>query len=43
MRNLFEGLLRIVIFLLYLWAVSHMKDVVRMFAYLGAEHKTIFC
>lgn len=42
-RNLFEGLLRIVIFLLYLWAVSHMKDVERMFAYHGAEHKTIFC
>ena len=42
-RNLFEGLLRIVIFLLYLWAVSHMKDVERMFAYHGAEHKTIRC
>ena len=33
----------VVIFLLYLWAVSHMKDVERMFAYHGAEHKTIFC
>lgn len=32
-RNLFEGLLRIVIFLLYLWGVAHMKDVERMFAY----------
>ena len=42
-RNLFEGLLRIVIFLLYLWGVAHMKDVERMFAYHGAEHKTIFC
>ena len=42
-RNLFEGLLRIVIFLLSRWAVSHMKDVERMFAYHGAEHKTIFC
>ena len=42
-RNLFEGLLRIVIFLLYLWGVAHMKDVERMFAYHGAEHKTIHC
>ena len=42
-RNLFEGLLRIIIFLLYLWGVAHMKDVERMFAYHGAEHKTIFC
>ena len=29
--------------LLYLWGVAHMKDVERMFAYHGAEHKTIFC
>ena len=29
--------------LLFMWAVSHMKDVERMFAYHGAEHKTIFC
>ena len=36
-RNLFEGLLRIVIFLLYLWGVAHMKDVERMFAYHGAD------
>lgn len=42
-RNLFEGVLRIAIFLGYLWAVTRMKDVARMFAYHGAEHKTIFC
>lgn len=42
-RNLVEGLLRIVIFLLYLWGVTRMPDVARMFAYHGAEHKTIFC
>ena len=40
---LVEGLLRIVIFVLYLWAVTRMDDVARMFAYHGAEHKTIFC
>lgn len=43
LRNLLEGALRIIIFLTYLWAVTHMKDVARMFAYHGAEHKTIHC
>lgn len=42
-RNLFEGLVRIVIFLCFMWAVSHMKDIRRTFEYHGAEHKTIFC
>ncbi|HHU22867.1 MAG TPA: DUF1385 domain-containing protein [Clostridiales bacterium] len=42
-RNLLEGLLRIAIFLFYLWACTHMKDIQRVFAYHGAEHKTIFC
>ncbi len=42
-RNLVEGALRIIIFLLYLWGVTRMRDVARMFAYHGAEHKTIFC
>ncbi len=41
--SLVEGLLRIVIFLLYLWGVSRMSDVARMFSFHGAEHKTIFC
>lgn len=43
LRNLIEGGLRIGIFLLYLWGVTHMKDVKRMFMYHGAEHKTIHC
>ncbi len=42
-RNLTEGLVRIVIFLAYLWACTGMKEVKRLFAYHGAEHKTIFC
>ncbi|MBS7225182.1 MAG: DUF1385 domain-containing protein [Clostridiaceae bacterium] len=42
-RNLFEGLLRIVIFLCFMWSVSHMEDIRRTFEYHGAEHKTIFC
>ena len=41
--SLIEGVIRIVVFLLYLWGVSRMSDVSRMFSYHGAEHKTIFC
>ena len=43
LRNLIEGLIRIGIFLLYLWGVTRMKDIQRMFSYHGAEHKTIHC
>jgi Predicted metal-dependent enzyme len=42
-KNLIEGLLKIVIFIGYLWAVSFMKDIRRTFEYHGAEHKSIFC
>ncbi len=42
-RNLLEGLLRIVIFLAYMFLVSRMKDMRRVFSYHGAEHKTIRC
>ena len=42
-RNLVEGLLKIVIFLIYLIACSRQKDIYRVFQYHGAEHKTIFC
>ena len=41
--NLIEGGVRIVIFLLYLWLCTKLKEVRRMFAYHGAEHKTIYC
>ncbi len=40
---LFEGIIRIIIFVLYMFAVSHMKDIHRVFMYHGAEHKSIFC
>ncbi len=43
LRNLLEGLLRILIFLTYMFLVSRMKDMKRVFAYHGAEHKTIRC
>ena len=42
-RNVMEGLLKIVIFLLYLFLCSRLKDIHRVFQYHGAEHKTIFC
>ena len=42
-RNLSEGLLKVVILLGYMKLVSGMKDIKRLFSYHGAEHKTIFC
>jgi uncharacterized protein YqhQ len=39
--NLIEGLIKMIIFLVYLWAVSKMSDIKRVFEYHGAEHKTI--
>ena len=42
-RTLLEGILKLVIFLGYMAAVSHMKEMSRMWAYHGAEHKTIYC
>ncbi|MCD7830620.1 MAG: DUF1385 domain-containing protein [Clostridiales bacterium] len=42
-RNLLEGATRIVIFFIYLILCSKQQDMKRVFAYHGAEHKTIFC
>lgn len=41
--NISEGLLRIMMFLTYVYFVSKMKDIKRVFEYHGAEHKTIHC
>ena len=41
--TLLEGVVRIVIFVIYILLVSKMKDIHRVFQYHGAEHKTIFC
>ena len=41
--NLVDGLIKIALFLLYLWAISFSKDVRRLFQYHGAEHKSIYC
>ena len=43
LRNLIEGVIRIVIFLLYMILASKMKEIKRVWMYHGAEHKTIFC
>lgn len=40
---LFEGVLRIIIFISYMVVVSKMSMIKRVFMYHGAEHKTIFC
>lgn len=42
-RNLVEGVIRIAIFLGYMFLVSRMNDMKRVFSYHGAEHKTIRC
>ncbi|MBQ2739451.1 MAG: DUF1385 domain-containing protein [Oscillibacter sp.] len=42
-RNLVEGLLKVIIFILYLAVCSRQSDIYRVFQYHGAEHKTIFC
>ena len=41
--NLVEGLIRMVIFLAYMFLISRMQEMKRVFAYHGAEHKTIRC
>lgn len=40
--NLVAGMWRIVFFLVYLWLISLMKDIQRLFQYHGAEHKTVY-
>lgn len=41
--NLFEGLIRILLFFGYIYLASMMKDIKRVWEYHGAEHKTIHC
>lgn len=41
--NLIEGLVRILIFIIYMMLISRMSEMRRVFAYHGAEHKTIRC
>lgn len=41
--NVIEGFIRIGLFLIYIFSISKMKDIQRVFQYHGAEHKTIHC
>ena len=40
--NLVDGIIRLMIFLAYLWTISFFKEIRRIFEYHGAEHKSIF-
>ena len=43
LNTLAEGVVRITIFVIYLFAISRLKDIKRVYEYHGAEHKTIYC
>jgi len=40
--NLVDGIIRIALFLLFIWGVSLLRDIRRVYEYHGAEHKTVF-
>ena len=42
-KAVMEGLLKLIIFFIYLWGITYLDDVKRLFMYHGAEHKTIAC
>ncbi len=42
MFNLVDGLVRLALFLFFIWGLSLMKDIRRVYQYHGAEHKTVF-
>ena len=41
--NIVDGLIRVAVFVLYIWLIGRLSDIKRMFSYHGAEHKTIHC
>lgn len=41
--NVVDGVLRVAVFIFYIWLIGRMEDIRRMFMYHGAEHKTIHC
>ena len=43
LMSIIEGVIRIALFLLYVWGISAMKDIRRLYQYHGAEHKCINC
>src|SRR5262252_5085995 len=40
--NLVDGIIRLLLFLLFIWGTSLLKDIRRVYEYHGAEHKTVF-
>jgi uncharacterized protein YqhQ len=42
MFNLVDGVIRLILFLLFIWGVSLWPDIRRVYQYHGAEHKTVF-
>ncbi len=42
-RSLVEGVLKVLIFILYIWLTALIPDMKRVYQYHGAEHKSIFC
>ena len=43
LSTVLQGLFRLIIFLLYIWGISRIREIGRVFQYHGAEHKTIAC
>jgi uncharacterized protein YqhQ len=41
--NIVEGIIRVSLFILYIYLIGKMEDIKRVYEYHGAEHKTIFC
>ena len=41
--NIVDGILRVAVFVFYIWLIGRMGEIKRMFSYHGAEHKTIHC
>ena len=41
--NIVDGILRVAVFIFYIWLIGRMEDIRRMFMYHGAEHKAIHC
>lgn len=42
-RNIIEGVLKVIIFIVYIWLTALIPDMKRVYMYHGAEHKSIFC
>jgi Predicted metal-dependent enzyme len=43
LKNLTEGIIRVILFIIYIYLISRMEDIKRVFQYHGAEHKSIYC